>query len=72
MLFRGVAGSGKTLVFTYRAKYLAEFFPNLRSIDLLLQQGSFNGACQGSRRVAANVEVKQFTPSRTHRAAAEG
>ena len=39
--------------------------PQSQSIDSVLQQGSFNGACQGSRRVPRMWKSRQLTPSRT-------
>ena len=50
-VIRGVAGSGKTLVLTYRAQYIAEHFPSSRILLLC-----FNGALS----VALRKEVKKY------------
>ena len=56
-MIRGVAGSGKTLVLTYRAKYLAEFFPNLKVL-ILCYNKVLSMALAKEVAGSANVEVK--------------
>ena len=56
-IVRGVAGSGKTLVLTHRAKYVAEFFPNLRVL-LLCYNKALSLALEQEVRGVAAVEVK--------------
>ena len=56
-IIRGVAGSGKTLVLTYRARYFAEYFPSTRILLLCFNRPLFAALAQ---EVAGftNIQVK--------------
>lgn len=56
-MIRGVAGSGKTLVLTYRARYIADHFPSSR-ILLLCFNRALSLALKNEVSSTANVTVK--------------
>lgn len=56
-IIRGVAGSGKTLVLTYRARYIAEHFPSARVL-LLCYNRPLYAALEQEVADVANVEVR--------------
>lgn len=56
-VIRGVAGSGKTLVLTYRAKYFAEHFPN-RRVLLLCYNVVLSKALEQEVKGMPSVEVR--------------
>ena len=56
-IIRGVAGSGKTLVLTYRARYFAEHFPSTRILLLCFNRPLF-ASLEQEVRDFANIRVK--------------
>lgn len=56
-IIRGVAGSGKTLVLTYRARYIAEHFPSARVL-LLCYNRPLYAALEQQVADVANVRVR--------------
>jgi hypothetical protein len=58
-LVRGVAGSGKTLVLTQRARYLAAQHPNWRLL-VLTYNNRLMGSLQASLKGIPNVKVTNF------------
>ena len=56
-MIRGVAGSGKTLVLTYRSRYIADYFPSSR-ILLLCFNRALSLALKNEVASTANITVK--------------